>query len=448
MKITEQNRKRTYFLGVELGSTRIKAALTDERSHTIAIGSHTWENSLVDNIWTYSLDDLWAGVQDAVSQLPDLSNVSGIGVSAMMHGYLAFGRHGGLLTPFRTWRNTFTSSAAAELSGRFSFNIPDRWSVAHLYYAIQNHEAHTADIAYMTTLAGYVHWKLTGRKVLGVGDASGIFPVSRFDYDETMLKIFDELIASENLPWKLWDILPEPLNAGHDAGYLTEEGAKLLSPVGKIKPGIPLCPPEGDAGTGMVATNSIAERTGNVSAGTSVFAMVVLEKPLKKYYREIDIVTTPDGKPVAMVHSNECTSVIDPWIKLFGEAAGLLGANFENDELYGRLYEIALQKEGRLPEFMRGLLSRAVSEMHGGISILTEKEGVKIDCLTGHGGYFKSGSAGRIIMGETLGIPIKLLRSASEGGAWGIAVLAAYREKCIYNKIALNDYLSEIFAEG
>ena len=337
-------------LGIEFGSTRIKAVLIGEDHAPIASGSHEWENRYENGVWTYSLEDVWTGLQESYRKLSSevlekyhtpLQTIGAIGFSAMMHGYLAFDKDGNLLVPFRTWRNTITGQAAKELTDLFQFNIPQRWSIAHLYQAILNKEPHVRDISYLTTLAGYVHWKLTGQKVLGVGEASGMFPIDSKtnDYDERMIELFNERLKAENIPWKLQDILPKVLVAGDAAGVLTEEGAKLLDPTGQLQAGIPLCPPEGDAGTGMVATNSVAERTGNVSAGTSVFAMIVLEKPLSKVYPEIDMVTTPTGKPVAMVHSNNCTSDLNAWVELFQEFTQALGVEVSQSSLFEMLYQ-------------------------------------------------------------------------------------------------------------
>jgi sugar (pentulose or hexulose) kinase len=380
----------------------------------------------------------------------------------MMHGHLVFDKAGNQLVPFRTWRNTITEQAAAALTEQFAFNIPQRWNIAHLYQAMLNKEPHVKDIAFLTTLAGYVHWKLTGRKALGVGDASGMFPIDSTinDYNRRMLQQFDGISAGSG--WKLEDILPKVLNAGEDAGALTEEGAKLLDPAGHLKAGIPLCPPEGDAGTGMVATNSVAERTGNISAGTSVFAMIVLEKALSKVYTEIDMITTPSGKPVAMVHCNNCTSDLDAWVKLFGELTELLGAKAEKPALYDALYYKALEgdadcgglvpynyyagepitglDQGRplfvrspdsrftLANFMRALLFSTMGTLKIGMDILTEKEKVRLDQLLGHGGLFKTKGAGQKLMAAALNVPVSVMESAGEGGAWGIALLAAYRK--------------------
>ena len=337
-------------LGIEFGSTRIKAVLIGEDHAPIASGSHEWENRYENGIWTYSLEDVWTGLQESYRKLSNevlekyntpLQTIGAIGFSAMMHGYMAFDKDGNLLVPFRTWRNTITGQAAEKLTDLFQFNIPQRWSIAHLYQAILNKEPHVKDISHLTTLAGYVHWKLTGQKVLGVGEASGMFPIDSKtnDYDERMIELFNERLEAENIPWKLQDILPKVLVAGDAAGVLTEEGAKLLDPTGQLQAGIPLCPPEGDAGTGMVATNSVAERTGNVSAGTSVFAMIVLEKALSKLYPEIDMVTTPTGKPVAMVHSNNCTSDLNAWVELFQEFTQALGVEVSQSKLFEMLYQ-------------------------------------------------------------------------------------------------------------
>ncbi|GHV04696.1 ATPase [Clostridia bacterium] len=391
-------------LGIELGSTRIKAVVIDANRNVIKSAAHSWESRLENGYWTYSLDDVWTGLRDVVSRLDGIQ-VDALGVSAMMHGYLVFDTHGELLVPFRTWKNTNTTVAASTLSGLFNFNIPERWSVAHLYQAILNGEEHVKNIAFITTLAGYVHWKLTGRKVLGIGDASGMFPIENGGYNSEMVTKFKQLTG---IDWS--SIAPQILKAGEDAGMYKN---------------IPLCPPEGDAGTGMVATSAIAPRTGNVSAGTSVFAMVVLERPLKSHYPGIDIVTTPWGLPVAMVHANECCSLIDPWVRLFGAAANLLGAEFETGELFAKLYESALDTNGEIGKFMREKLALAVSELRNGMKILTEKEEVRLDYLAGHGGYFKSGKAGQAVMSEMLGIPVKLVEQSAEGGAFGCALLAA-----------------------
>ncbi len=478
-------------LGIELGSTRIKAVLIDRDHRPIASGSHEWENRYEDGIWTYHLEDVWAGLQDSYSSLRrdvlerynvPLRTVSAIGFSGMMHGYLPFDKHDNLLAPFRTWRNTITGQAAENLTDLFQFNIPQRWSIAHLYQAILNKEPHVGQISHLTTLAGYVHWKLTGQKALGVGEASGMFPINSAtnNYDEAKLALFNERLASEGIPWRLEDILPKVLAAGDAAGVLTAEGARLLDPTGELQAGIPLCPPEGDAGTGMVATNSIAERTGNVSAGTSVFAMIVLEKALAKVHPEIDIVTTPAGKPVAMVHSNNCTSDLNAWVDIFHEFTRALGVEVDESRLYETLYRQALAgdadgggllaynyvagehithlTEGRplfvrrpdsrftLANFMRVNLFSALGALKIGMDILFEEEGVKIDQLLGHGGFFKTKEVGQRIMAAALNVPVSVMATAGEGGAWGMALLAAYMRHKSANE-TLEAYLSKrVFA--
>lgn len=478
-------------LGIEFGSTRIKAVLIDDSHQPVASGSHSWENRYEDGIWTYSLDDIWMGIQDCYRNLCEdvaekfdlqLHKVGAIGFSGMMHGYLAFDQKGDLLVPFRTWRNTFTGQAAQELTELFSFNIPLRWSIAHLYQAVLNKEPHIHKVTYLTTLAGYVHWKLTGEKVLGVGEASGVFPVdSRTnDYDTRLVDLFNARLEDADIEWKLEDILPRVLVAGDEAGTLTEEGAKLLDPQAILQAGIPLCPPEGDASTGMVATNSVAARTGNVSAGTSVFAMIVLEKSLSKVYPEIDIVTTPTGKPVAMVHSNNCTSDLNAWIDLFGEFAGLMGWTVSQSELFEKLYQQALVgdadaggllafntvsgehithlAEGRplfvrtpesrftLANFMRVHLFSALAALKIGLDILFEQEQVEIDEVLGHGGFFKTQEVGQKIMAAAINVPVSVMSTAGEGGAWGMALLASYM---LHQSIdePLENYLTEkVFA--
>ena len=477
-------------LGIELGSTRIKAVLIDDNFSPVAQGSHDWENKLEDGVWTYHINDAWTGLQNCFKNLAlnvknrygiALSSVGAIGISAMMHGYLVFDKNSDQLVPFRTWRNTITEKAAVLLTEKFKFNIPQRWSIAHLYQAVLNGEPHVKDIDFITTLAGYMHWKLTGKKTLGIGDASGMFPVDNGNYNPLMIKQFDDLIASHNYLWKIADILPTIQNAGENAGTLTAEGAKLLDPSGCLRDGIPLCPPEGDAGTGMAATNSVAERTGNVSAGTSIFAMIVMEKELSKVYPEIDIVTTPAGKPVAMVHCNNCTSDIDAWIKLFGELLDISVAKSDKPDktaLYNMLYNKALEAEddcggllsfnyysgetitgieegrplfARLPDsnfnlanFMRTLLFSSMATLKYGIDILTEKEKAKIDSLLGHGGLFKIKSVGQRYMAAVFNAPVSVMESAGEGGAWGIALLAAFMRE---GKETLEKFLAEkVFA--
>lgn len=458
-------------LGIELGSTRIKAVLIGEDNAPIAIGNHDWENSYVDNIWTYSLEEIWKGIQESYRNMAEdvkrkygvtLRTIGAIGFSGMMHGYMAFNKEGKLLVPFRTWRNNITGQAAKELTQLFNYNIPQRWSIAHLYQAILNGEEHVPDIDFMTTLAGYIHWKLTGQKVLGIGEASGMFPIDIHtkDYNATMIRQFNELVAPRNFPWKLENILPKVLVAGEHAGTLTEEGAKLLDVSGELQAGIPLCPPEGDAGTGMVATNSIAQRTGNVSAGTSVFAMVVLENELSKVHEEIDLVTTPTGNLVAMAHSNNCSSDLNAWVGLFGEFAKAIGAQLDMNTLFETLYKQALLgdpdgggllaygylsgehmtgfEEGRplfvrssdsrfnLANFMRVHLFTALGALKIGMDILLKEEKVKLDKILGHGGLFKTEGVGQRIMAAALNTPVAVMETAGEGGAWGIALLASY----------------------
>ncbi len=458
-------------LGIEFGSTRIKAVLIDSTNAPIAAGDHEWENRLENNVWTYTLEDVWSGLQDAYVKLAAdvvskygivLENIGSIGFSAMMHGYMVFDKAGNLLVPFRTWRNTMTAEASAKLFDLFNYNIPQRWSIAHLYQAILNGEEHVKDIDYMTTLAGYVHWKLTGQKVMGVGDASGMFPidVNTKDYDESMVQKFDALIADKGYPWKLRDIMPKVLVAGESAGLLTQEGAQLLDVSGKLKAGIPLCPVEGDAGTGMAATNSVKQRTGNVSAGTSVFVMVVLEKELSKAYPELDLVTTPDGSLVAMVHCNNCTSDLNAWVGIFREFMETMGLEVDMNKLFGTLYHKALEgdkdcgglmsycyfsgepvtgfEEGRplfmrtpdakfnLANFMRTHLYSSLAALKVGMDILFKQEHVELDELMGHGGLFKTKGVGQSIMAAAANVPVTCMETAGEGGAWGIALLASY----------------------
>jgi len=471
------------FMGIELGSTRIKAVLINEYHNVIASSSHTWENKLEDGYWTYRLEDVWAGLQDCVRQLIEdcelrIANCRAIGISAMMHGYLVFDSAGEQLAPFRTWRNTSTERASEILSEKLGFHIPQRWSAAHLYQAVLDGEAHVKDIAFMTTLAGYVHWKLTSEKTLGIGDASGMFPIDSTcnTYHAQMLAQFDGLAG---LGYSLGDILPKILAAGEPAGVLTQEGARLLDPTGRLRAGIPLCPPEGDAGTGMAATNSVTERTGNVSAGTSIFAMVVLEHALSAAHREIDMVTTPSGKPVAMVHCNSCTSDIDAWIGLFQQVSALLGKQASIDELYDALYAAALDGDPdcggvlsynfyageplagidagvpllcRKPDaklspgnLMRSLVLSAVASLRLGMDILA-REGVRLERVTGHGGFFKSKGTGQRLLAAALDTPVTVMASAGEGGAWGIALLAAYMAQKNQGE-TLEEYLEQnVFA--
>ena len=458
-------------LGIEFGSTRIKAVLIGEDNAPIAAGNHEWENRYENNIWTYSLEDIWGGLQDSYRKMAEdvkekygvtLTKVGALGFSAMMHGYMPFDKEGKLLVPFRTWRNNITGEASGKLMELFQYNIPQRWSIAHLYQAILNGEEHVKDIDYMCTLEAYVHRLLTGKRVLGIGDAAGMFPIysTTKDYNQEMVDKFDELVAPYGFSWKLRDIMPKALVAGEDAGVLTEEGAKLLDVTGKLKAGIPMCPPEGDAGTGMVATNSVAVRTGNVSAGTSVFAMIVLEKELSRPYKEIDMVTTPSGHLVAMAHSNNCTSDLNAWVNVFKEFAEAMGMEVDMNKLFGTLYNKALEgdpdcggllsycyfsgehmtgfEEGRplfvrspeskfnLANFMRTNLYTCLGAMRVGLNLLFEKENVKVDRLLGHGGLFKTKGVGQQILADAVNAPVSVMATAGEGGAWGIALLASY----------------------
>ncbi|MBY9077944.1 FGGY-family carbohydrate kinase [Paenibacillus sp. HN-1] len=458
-------------LGIEFGSTRIKAVLIDQCFETIASGGYEWENLLVDGYWTYNLADIITGLQAAYSEMKQeverkygvtLSAVRSIGFSAMMHGYMAFDSTGELLVPFRTWRNSTTGAAAAALTEQFQFNIPERWSIAHLYQAILNDEPHVPRIDLFTTLAGYIHWLLTGSKAIGIGDASGMFPIddTAHDYNESMVKQFDELVAAKGYPWKLKDILPKVYTAGEQAGVLSAAGAKILDPSGNLQAGIPLCPPEGDAGTGMVATNSVRKRTGNISVGTSVFAMIVLEKELSAVYPEIDMVTTPDGSPVGMVHANNCSSDINAWMSLFREFYEAMGQKADSAQLFSVMFNKALEADAdgggllsygyfsgenitgiekgrplfvRSPEsrfnlanFMRIHLFSAFGALKIGMDILTKKENVAIDSILAHGGLFKTPVVGQKIVAAALNVPVSVMATAGEGGAWGMAILAAY----------------------
>lgn len=480
-------------LGIELGSTRIKGVLLDHNHEMLAQGGFSWENRLENGIWTYHLDEVWQGLQTCFAQLKnnvkkdydvDLTDIGTIGISAMMHGYLVFDEENRLLAPFRTWRNTMTDEAVRVLVKEFNYQIPQRWSIAHLYQSVLEEHTYLKDVRYMTTLAGYVHWMLTGEKVLGADDASGMFPIDidTKDFDEEMLDKFDALVAEKSYPWKLKEILPKVLLAGESAGVLTEEGARLLDPTGGLKAGIPLCPPEGDGGTGMVATNSVKVRTGNVSAGTSVFSMIVLEKKLSRVYPEIDLVTTPDGNLVAMVHCNNCTSDLNSWVAIFKDFCDTFGVAIDMDTLYGGLYRKALEgdkdcggllaynyfsgehithfSEGRplfvreqnckfdLANFMRTHLYTSLGAMKVGNDLLVENEGVKVDCIYGHGGLFKTEGVGQKMMAAALNTPVSVMESAGEGGAWGIAVLAAYMQ-WKEEKEQLNEYLAnKVFADA
>lgn len=481
-------------LGIEFGSTRIKAVLIGGDSNTLlASGSHDWENQYVNGIWTYELNDIWLGLQDSYGKMAKavleeygvyLTTIGAIGFSAMMHGYMAFNSKSELLVPFRTWRNNITGQASDALSKLFNYNIPQRWSISHLYQAILNGENHVSEIDYITTLSGYIHWKLTGEKVLGVGDASGMFPIDSQtkDYNKAMVSTFDELVSPNDYTWKLSSILPKVMLAGEKAGVLTEEGARLLDVSGKLKSGILLCPPEGDAGTGMTATNSVAKRTGNVSAGTSVFAMIVLEKELSKVHMEIDMVTTPSGDPVAMVHSNNCTSDLNAWVMLFKEFADIMGMKTDMNTLFETLYTKALEGEGdcggllsycyfsgehithfeegrplfvrssdshfNLANFMRVHLYTSLGALKTGMDLLRDEEGVEIDQMLGHGGFFKTKGVGTKIMAAAINVPVAVMETAGEGGAFGIAILASYMlckeadetlDQYLANKIFINE---------
>lgn len=489
-RIAELIRNGQAVLGIEMGSTRIKAVLIDPDNNPVASGGFRWENSLKDGVWTYPLEEVWAGIQASFSDLQknvltrygvEIKQVKALGFSGMMHGYLVFDADGNHLAPFRTWRNNITGQASEELTELFNYPVPQRWSIAHLYQSILNKEEHVGRIAHMTTLAGYVHWKLTGQQVMGIGEASGMFPIDikTQDYNATLTDKFDAQIQNKGFGWKLKDLLPQVLVAGERAGALTAEGARLLDPAGNLEAGIPLCPPEGDAGTGMVATNSVEVRTGNVSAGTSVFAMLVLEKELSKAHHEIDLVTTPDGKLVGMAHSNNCSSDLNAWIALFGQAAEALGGAFSRDELFDKLLTLALDGDpdcggllsygyisgehmtgfsvGRplfvrstdsrftLANFMRAHLFSALCALRTGLNILTQEEGVAVDEIHGHGGFFTTPVVGQRIMAAATGVPVSILETAGEGGAWGIALLASYMTRANRDE-TLPEFLIPVFA--
>lgn len=458
-------------LGIELGSTRIKGVLIDRRGNVLAVGIHDWENTLENDIWTYSLDKIHAGLRSCYTSLRKavedtydvkLKKVAAIGISAMMHGYMALDKEGKQLAPFQTWRNTNTQKAADELTELFDFNIPLRWTIAHLYQQILDGEKHVRNLDYVTTLSGYIHWKLTGQKVIGIGDAAGMFPIDseKLDYDAQMKEKFEKLVVPYGFDWTFDQVMPKVLVAGQEAGRLTEEGAAFLDESGTLEADIPFCPPEGDAGTGMTATNSVAPRTGNVSAGTSTFAMIVLEKALSKLHREIDMVTTPTGFPCAMSHANNGTSDLNAWVGIFGEFARLMGMKVFEGELFQKLYteslngdtdcggllaygyysgeNITMINEGRLAflrtadshfnlaNFMRSHLYTSLGAVKIGLDILTEEEKVKVDRVMGHGGFFKTKGVGQRYLAAAFGAPVTVMDTASEGGAWGIALLAAY----------------------
>lgn len=481
-------------LGLELGSTRIKAVLIDRETHTpLAFGSFRWENRLENGVWTYHEDEIIPGVQACYADLKaDVKNRYGItlttvgvlGVSGMMHGYLPFDKEGRQIAPFRTWRNTMTAQAADEMTALLDFSIPQRWSTAHLYQSILNGEEHVKDLDYLTTLAGFIHWKLTGRRVMGVGEASGMFPIDSqtCDFDAARLEKMQTLLDPYGFSWKLRDVLPQVLPAGADAGVLTDVGARLLDPSGDLQSGIMLCPPEGDAGTGMTATNAVAERTGNVSAGTSIFGMFVLERPLSRVYTEIDMVTTPSGRPVAMAHCNNCTSDLDAWAGLFAQTLRTFGCEVDAATLYDTLFSVSLEadadcgglmacnylsgehvthlEEGRplfvrtpeaeltLPNFMRAHLYAALATLKTGVDLLIGKENVKVDRLLGHGGFFKTKGVGQRYLAAAVGAPVSTMQTAGEGGPYGMALLAAYRAFAKDGE-RLEDYLqNRVFASA
>ena len=477
-------------LGIELGSTRIKAVLINEEHQVLANGSFSWENRLENNLWTYHLDDAVRGLQESFADLAsdvknkygqELTTIGAIGISGMMHGYLALDKDGSQLAPFLTWRNTNTAAAAGELTELFQFNIPLRWSISQLYQAILNKEDHVPQVAYITTLAGYIHYLLSGRKVMGVGEASGMFPIdsAAMDYDQKMLDQFQDLIADRGFGWNIRDILPKVLTAGQDAGCLTEAGAKLLDPTGRLQPGIPMAPPEGDAGTGMVATNSVDAGTGNVSAGTSIFSMVVLEKKLSKLYQDIDMVTTPSGRPVAMVHCNNGASELDAWMRMFGQMLKAVGAEVSTGDLYGRLFGESLEadadydgvilynyvsgepvtgltdgrpllvrrKDSRLSlaNFMRSQIYSIFASLAVGHRILNDEQ-VRIKRLTGHGGLFKTPGVAQRYLAAAMNSPVSVMKTAGEGGPYGMAILAAYMLH--KDEMTLEDYLQNVVFGG
>jgi sugar (pentulose or hexulose) kinase len=458
-------------LGIELGSTRIKGVLIDFQGNVLAVGIHDWENSFIDNVWTYGLEEIHKGIRHCYSSLREhvkqkygviLQEIGAIGISAMMHGYMAFNKDGKQIAPFQTWRNTNTQEAADILTELLDFNIPLRWTAAHLYQRILDREKHVAELAYVSTLSGYIHWRLTGKKVIGIGDAAGMFPIdsTTCDYDEVMMDKFDTLLKPYGFSWKVREIFPQVLTAGQKAGVLTEECARFLDETGNLRSGIQLCPPEGDAGTGMTATNSVAPRTGNISAGTSTFAMIVLEKKLSKVYREIDMVTTPTGFPCAMSHANNGTSDLNAWIGIFSEFCELMGIHTDTGTLFEKLYthslkgdkdcggllsygyysgeNITMINEGRLAflrtaesrfslaNFMKVNLYTSLGAVKLGLDILMENEAVKVDRIMGHGGFFKTKGVGQRYLAAAVNAPVTVMDTASEGGAWGIALLALY----------------------
>ena len=488
MTIQEKIKNNKTYLGIEFGSTRIKAVLIDDSFAPVAAGSHEWENRYENGVWTYPLENIIGGLQSCYARLTaDVKekygvipeSYGGMGISGMMHGYMAFDKDDNLLVPFRTWRNTITEQAAAELSELFGFNIPQRWSIAHLYQAILNNEEHISKIAHINTLAGYIHYRLTGSRTVGIGEASGIFPIENGDYNAEYLAKLDLLLKEKNFSKNIREILPAVLSAGEGTAALTESGARLIDPTGALKAGVRFCPPEGDAGTGMAATNSVLPKTGNVSAGTSIFAMLVLSKPLKGYYPEIDVVTTPDGSPVAMVHCNNCCSELDAWVKVFGEFAALSGKPVDKSELYELLYKNALKGDPdcggmvaynflsgepvagadngrpmyfRTPEgsfslanFFRAQLYSSMAALKLGMDILFENENVAVEKITGHGGLFKVQGVAQQFLADGLGSAVSVMKTAGEGGAWGMALLAAYA--ALGNGKTLSEFLEkEVFS--
>lgn len=473
-------------LGIEMGSTRIKAVLLSSNHEVIASGSYAWENQLIDGFWTYSLEQVWTGIQASYSELRTtveakygviLTKIGSIGISAMMHGYLPFSKEDELLVPFRTWRNNTTGEAASQLTKLFDFNIPQRWSIAHFYQAILNQEPHVKRVSFLTTLAGYVHWQLTDEKVLGIGDASGMFPIDEksHNYDQEKLEKFNHLINVLGYSLKVQDLLPKPLLAGTVAGHLTVDGANKLDISGQLTEGAIMAPPEGDAGTGMTGTNSVKKRTGNISAGTSAFSMVVLDQPLSNVHRDIDIVTTPEGVPVAMVHTNNCTSDVNAWMKMFTEFSQLIGSDLSADQLYAKLFKhsadngeddcgglvnyaylsgenITDVQEGRplfvrtpnshfnLANFIKTQIYSAFAPLKIGMDILTKEEGITTDSLIAQGGLFRTPIVAQQVLADALNTPITVMANAGEGGPWGMAVLAQFVVDKQANE-SLPDYL-------
>lgn len=491
-EIIKQINNGNTIVGIELGSTRIKAVLIDSKNKIIASGEYTWENEKENDIWTFSLDRVWEGLQICYTNLKlnvkdnygvTLTKIKSLGISGMMHGYLVFDKNGKQLSPFRTWRNNITKKASEDLTAIFNYPIPQRWSISHLYQSIINGDEHVKEISQMTTLAGYVHFKLTGKNIIGICDASGMFPIDlkEKNFNSIYINKFDKFISNRFCSWNLKEILPQVLTAGNTAGTLTEEGSKLLDPSGDLESGISLCPPEGDAGTGMVATNSISIRTGNVSAGTSVFVMIVLDKELTRVHKEIDLITTPAGDLVAMAHSNNCTSDLDAWVSILGQAVNELGFIVSKNKLYDTLLNLAQKgdpdcggllsygylsgehmtgfSEGRplfcrssnskftLENFIRTHLYSSLCALRTGINILVEEENVTVDVIKGHGGFFKIEGVGQKIMAAATNTPISVSKTAGEGGAWGIALLASYSSRENNNE-SLSDFLNIVFADN